>query len=79
MDQEDVKNLGNTMQTRALPMFGAPGVNKSLEELYFAMQNPGVFQFFHDHTMGKAYTDIMQSASKTINRATDLESDRKEV
>ena len=30
-----VKDLGNTMRTRALPLFGAPGVNKSLEELYF--------------------------------------------
>ena len=35
LDQEDVKNLGRTMQTRTLPMIGAPGVNKSLEELYF--------------------------------------------
>ena len=30
-----VKDLGNTMRTRGLPLFGAPGVNKSLEELYF--------------------------------------------
>jgi len=35
LDQDDVKNLNNTMQARGLPMFGAPGVNKSLEELYF--------------------------------------------
>ncbi|MBN2116075.1 MAG: class II aldolase/adducin family protein [Anaerolineales bacterium] len=30
-----VKDLGNTMRTRGLSLFGAPGVNKSLEELYF--------------------------------------------
>jgi L-fuculose-phosphate aldolase len=30
-----LKDLSNTMQTRSLPLFGAPGVNKSLEELYF--------------------------------------------
>ncbi len=30
-----VKDLGNTMRTRGLPLFGAPGANKSLEELYF--------------------------------------------
>ena len=30
-----VKDLSNTMRTRNLPLFGAPGVNKSLEELYF--------------------------------------------
>ena len=35
LDQEDVKNLDRTMQTRTLPMVGVPGVNKSLEELYF--------------------------------------------
>ena len=35
LDQEDVKNLDRTMQTRTLPMIGVPGVNKSLEELYF--------------------------------------------
>jgi len=30
-----VRNLSNTMRTRDLPLFGAPGVNKSLEDLYF--------------------------------------------
>ena len=30
-----VKDLSNTMRTRDLPLFGAPGVNTSLEELYF--------------------------------------------
>ena len=35
LDEDDVKNLGNTMRTRSLPVFGAPGVNKSLTELYF--------------------------------------------
>jgi L-fuculose-phosphate aldolase len=32
---QDVKDLGNTMRTRSLPLFGAPGINNSLEELYF--------------------------------------------
>ena len=32
---DDVRNLSNVMKTRNLPLFGAPGVNKSLEELYF--------------------------------------------
>lgn len=35
LSREAVCDLGNTMQTRSLPLFGAPGVNKSLEELYF--------------------------------------------
>ncbi len=35
LDRQAVCDLGNTMQTRSLPLFGAPGVNKSLEELYF--------------------------------------------
>jgi L-fuculose-phosphate aldolase len=35
LDYQAVKNLGNTMRTRGLPLFGAPGVNKCLEELYF--------------------------------------------
>jgi L-fuculose-phosphate aldolase len=30
-----VKRLGSTMATRGLPMHGAPGVNPSLESLYF--------------------------------------------
>ena len=33
---EDVQNLENTMKTRNLPMIGAPGVNKSMVELYFS-------------------------------------------
>jgi L-fuculose-phosphate aldolase len=35
LDRQAVRDLGNTMRTRDLPLFGAPGVNKSLEELYF--------------------------------------------
>jgi L-fuculose-phosphate aldolase len=35
LDRKAVADLGNTMKTRNLPLFGAPGVNKSLEELYF--------------------------------------------
>jgi ribulose-5-phosphate 4-epimerase/fuculose-1-phosphate aldolase len=35
LSQQAVCDLGNTMRTRSLPLFGAPGVNKSLEELYF--------------------------------------------
>lgn len=31
----DLKNLDNIMTTRKLPMFGAPGVNKSLVDLYY--------------------------------------------
>lgn len=33
--EEDVKNLDNVMKARNLPMFGAPGVNSSLHDLYF--------------------------------------------
>jgi L-fuculose-phosphate aldolase len=32
---EDVQNLENTMKTRSLPMIGAPGVNRSMVDLYF--------------------------------------------
>ena len=32
---EDVRRLENTMRTRNLPFCGAPGVNQSLEALYF--------------------------------------------
>ena len=35
LDRKAVRDLSNTMRTRNLPLFGAPGVNKSLEELYF--------------------------------------------
>jgi L-fuculose-phosphate aldolase len=35
LDREAVRDLSNTMRTRGLPLFGAPGVNKSLEDLYF--------------------------------------------
>lgn len=35
LDREAVKDLSNTMRMRDLPFFGAPGVNKSLEDLYF--------------------------------------------
>lgn len=36
LKQQDVRDLGNTMRTRGLPLFGAPGMNQSLEDLYFA-------------------------------------------
>jgi L-fuculose-phosphate aldolase len=35
LDRTAVRDLSNTMRTRKLPMFGAPGENKSLEKLYF--------------------------------------------
>jgi L-fuculose-phosphate aldolase len=35
LDLPAVRDLNNTMKTRNLPMMGAPGVNRSLEELYF--------------------------------------------
>jgi len=35
LDFEAVSNLSNVMKTRNLPLFGAPGANKSLVELYF--------------------------------------------
>jgi L-fuculose-phosphate aldolase len=35
LDHEAVRDLGNTLRTRGLPLTGAPGVNKSLEDLYF--------------------------------------------
>ena len=35
LDRAAVRDLSNTMRTRDLPLFGAPGVNKSLEVLYF--------------------------------------------
>jgi L-fuculose-phosphate aldolase len=35
LDRQAVSDLGNTMKARDLPLFGAPGVNKSLEELFF--------------------------------------------
>lgn len=35
LDRKAVKDLSHTMQTRGLPLVGAPGVNTSLEELYF--------------------------------------------
>jgi len=37
LNREAVRNLSNVMRTRSLPLFGAPGVVKSLEELYFDM------------------------------------------
>ncbi len=39
LSREDVRNLENTMRSRNLPMIGAPGVNKSLVDLYFSEQN----------------------------------------
>jgi L-fuculose-phosphate aldolase len=35
LSRQDVINLGNVMRTRDLALCGAPGVNTSLEELYF--------------------------------------------
>ena len=35
ISREDVINLENTMKTRGLPMFGAPGENDSLVSLYY--------------------------------------------
>lgn len=35
ISREEVRRLGNTMRTRNLPLFGAPGVNQSLEDLYY--------------------------------------------
>ena len=35
LDRQAVRDLSNTMRTRNLPLYGAPGVNKSLEDLYF--------------------------------------------
>jgi L-fuculose-phosphate aldolase len=35
LDRQAVRDLNNTIQTRNLPVIGAPGVNKGLEQLYF--------------------------------------------
>ena len=35
ISKEDVKRLDNVMATRELPLFGLPGVNKSLVDVYF--------------------------------------------
>ena len=35
LNRQAVKDLSNTMHTRDLPLFGAPGINASLEDLYF--------------------------------------------
>ncbi len=35
LDRQAVRDLSNTMKTRSLPLMGAPGVNRSLEDLYF--------------------------------------------
>jgi L-fuculose-phosphate aldolase len=35
ISRADVRNLENIMQTRGLPLFGAPGVNEGLEALYY--------------------------------------------
>ena len=35
LDRQAVRDLSNTMKTRNLPLMGAPGVNRSLEDLYF--------------------------------------------
>ena len=35
LNRQAVMDLSNTMHTRRLPLFGAPGINTSLEDLYF--------------------------------------------
>ncbi|MBI5961898.1 MAG: class II aldolase/adducin family protein [Chloroflexi bacterium] len=35
LDRQAVRDLGNTMRTRSLPLFGDPEINASLEDLYF--------------------------------------------
>jgi L-fuculose-phosphate aldolase len=35
LDRQAVRDLSNTMRTRGLPLFGAPGINAALEDLYF--------------------------------------------
>ena len=35
LSYEDVRRLGNVMTSRGLPLFGAPGVNTTLEGMYF--------------------------------------------
>jgi L-fuculose-phosphate aldolase len=35
LDREAVRRLGNVMTARNLPLYGAPGVNKTLEDMYF--------------------------------------------
>lgn len=35
ISKEDLKRLDNVMATRELPLFGVPGVNKSLVDVYF--------------------------------------------
>lgn len=35
LNLQNVRDLDNTMRTRSLPLFGAPGINSSLEDLYF--------------------------------------------
>jgi L-fuculose-phosphate aldolase len=35
LSRQEVIDLGNVMTSRDLPLFGAPGVNESLEEMYF--------------------------------------------
>lgn len=35
LNRQAVRDLCNTMYTRQLPLFGAPGINASLEDLYF--------------------------------------------
>jgi L-fuculose-phosphate aldolase len=39
ISREDVEALDNTMRTRNLPLSGAPGVNKSLVDLYFSIES----------------------------------------
>jgi L-fuculose-phosphate aldolase len=36
LSRQAVRDLSNVMQERKLPLFGAPGVNKTLESMYFA-------------------------------------------
>jgi hypothetical protein len=34
ISREDVRNLDNTMRARGLPFMGAPGVHRSLADVY---------------------------------------------
>jgi len=35
LDKKAVRDLGNVMRERNLPLFGAPGQYESLEDMYF--------------------------------------------
>lgn len=39
VDEQGVRRLGNVMKARGLPLFGAPGVNESLERMFYPEVN----------------------------------------